>query len=124
LRGGDWGEDGRIVVGRVGSGLWMTSAAGGEAHQLTVPAAGQRHELPQILPGGRAVLFTIFSAKAPARAAVFRLDTGETRELLEGIGARFVSSGHLVFGRQGQLWGIAFDPVSLHTKGAARPVRD
>ena len=124
LRGGDWGEDNRIVVGRVGSGLWMTSAAGAETRQLTVPAPGERHELPQILPGGRAVLFTILSVKAPARAAVFLLDTGDTRDLLEGIGARFVDSGHLVFGRQGQLWAVAFDPLSLHTRGTARPVRD
>jgi serine/threonine-protein kinase len=123
LRGGDWGEDGRIVIGRVGSGLWTTSAAGDQARQLTVPAAGERHELPHILPGGRAVLFTIMSANAPARAAVVRLDTGETRYLFEGIGARFVDSGHLVFGRQGQLWAVAFDPISLRTQGAARPVR-
>ena len=124
LRGGDWGEDGRIVVGRVGSGLWMASAAGGDSRQLTVPAAGERHELPQILPGGRTVLFTILSAKTQPRAAILFLDTGETRDLFEGTGARFVSSGHVVFGRRGQLWAVAFDPVSLHTLGTARPVRD
>jgi len=124
LRGGDWGEDGRIVVGRVGSGLWMASAAGGDSRQLTVPAPEERHELPQILSGGRAVLFTILSTRTPARAAIFVFDTGETRDLFEGIGARFVSSGHVVFGRQGQLWAVAFDPVSLRTQGSARPVRD
>jgi eukaryotic-like serine/threonine-protein kinase len=124
LRGGTWGEDDRIVVGRVGSGLWMASAAGGDARQLTVPQAGERHELPQLLPGGRAVLFTILSAKTPARAAVFSLETGDTRDLLEGIGARFVNSGHLVFGREGKLWAVAFDPVSLQTRGTARPIRD
>src|SRR5262245_59509787 len=124
LRGGTWGEDERIVVGRVGSGLWMASADGGGASQLTVPEAGERHELPQILPGGRAVLFTILSATRPARAVVFSLDTRDSRDLLEGIGARFVSSGHLVLGRSGKLWAIAFDPVSLQTRGTARPIRD
>ena len=124
LRGGDWGEDGRIVVGRVGSGLWMASAAGDDLRQLTVPAPEERHELPQILPGGRAVLFTVLSTRTPARAAIHVFDTGETRDLFEGIGARFVSSGHVVFGRQGQLWAVAFDPVSLRTRGSARPVRD
>ena len=29
-----------------------------------------------------------------------------------------------MFGRRGQLWAVAFDPVSLHTLGTARPVRD
>src|SRR5262245_55299268 len=102
----------------------MASAAGGDPRQLTIPVAGERHELPQLLPGGRAVLFTILSAKAPARAAICSIDPGETRHLLEGIGARFVGSGHVVFGRQGQLWAVAFDPVSLQTRGTARPVRD
>ena len=124
LRGGDWAEGGRIVVGRVGSGLWMDSAGGGDPIQLTVPVGGERHELPQVLPGGRAVLFTILSAKTPARAAILILDTGETRDLIEGIGARFVNSGHVIFGRQGQLWAVAFDPVSLRIYGTARPVRD
>lgn len=124
LRGGTWGEDGRIVVGRVGSGLWIASAPGGDARQLTVPRAGERHELPQLLPGSRAVLFTILSAKTPTRAAVFSLDTGDTRELLEAVGARYVSSGHLVFGREGKLWAVAFDPVSLQTRGTARSIRD
>jgi serine/threonine-protein kinase len=124
LRGGTWGEGGRIVVGRVGSGLWLTSVTGGEPRQLTVPAKDERHELPQLLPGGRVVLFTILSAKNPSRAAVYLLDTGETRHLFEGSGARFIRSGHVVFGLQGKIWAVGFDTNSLQTRGAARPVRD
>lgn len=124
LRGGTWGEGDRIVVGRVGSGLWLTSVTGGEPRQLTVPATGERHELPQMLPGGRVVLFTILSVKNPSRAAIYLLDTGETRHLFEGSGARFIGSGHVVFGLQGKLWAVGFDTNSLQTQGAARPVRD
>jgi serine/threonine-protein kinase len=124
LRGGTWGEGDRIVVGRVGSGLWMASATGGEPRQLTAPAQGERHELPQMLPGGRAVLFTILAIDKPPRAAVHLLESGETRSLFEGIGARFVGSGHVVFGRQERLWAVGFDPDSLQTLGAPRPVRD
>ena len=124
LRGGTWGEGDRIVVGRVGSGLWMTSAAPGESRQLTFPKDGERHELPQLLPGGRGVLFTILAAKTPPRAAVFLLDSGGTRDLFEGTGARFVNSGHVVFGRHDKLWAVGFDVSSLQTLGVARPVRD
>ena len=124
LRGGTWGQGDRIVVGRVGSGLWMASPAGGEPRQLTRPAEGERHELPQMLPGGRAVLFTILSSNGPSRAAVHLLETGETRALFEGTGARFVESGHVVFGRQGKLWAAGFDPVALEVRGEARPIRD
>ena len=124
LRGGTWGEGDRIILGRVGSGLWMASAKGGEPRQLTVPEQGERHELPQILPGGRAILFTILASDKPARVAVHLLATGETRSLFEGVGARFVDSGHVMFGRQGRLWAVRFDPDSLLTLGTALPVRD
>jgi eukaryotic-like serine/threonine-protein kinase len=124
LRGGTWGEGDSIVVGRVLSGLWMASATGGEPRQLTTPTQGQRHEHPQMLPGGRAVLFTIFSIDKPPQAAVYLIGTRQTRALLEGVGARFVGSGHVVFGRQEKLWAVGFDPDSLQTLGEARPVRD
>ena len=123
-RGGTWGEGERIVVGRVGSGLWMAPAAGGEPWRLTAPKQGERHELPQMLPGGRAVLFTILANDKPPQAAVHLLETGETRPLFEGMSARFVDSGHVVFGLQGRLWAVAFDVESMQTLGAARPVRD
>jgi eukaryotic-like serine/threonine-protein kinase len=124
LRGGTWGGADSIVVGRVGSGLWAVPTTGGSPRQLTTPEQGERHELPQLLPGGRVVVFTILAADKPPRAAVHLLENGETRSLLEGVGARFVSSGHVVFGRQGKLWAIGFDPNSLQTRGTARPVRD
>ena len=124
LRGGTWGEGDRIVIGRVGSGLWMASTTGGEPRQLTVPKQGEGHELPQMLPGGRAVLFTILQKDKPPTAAVYLIETGETRPLFEGVGARFVGSGHVVFGRQQRLWAVAFDPDSLEMLGDAQPVRD
>ena len=77
-----------------------------------------------MLPGGRAVLFTILAIDKPPRAAVHLLESGETRSLFEGIGARFVGSGHVVFGRQERLWAVGFDRDSLQTLGAPRPVRD
>ena len=123
LRGGTWGDD-IIVVGRVGSGLWAVPPAGGSPRQLTTPEQGERHELPQVLPDGRVVLFTILAADKPPRAVVHVMATGETRSLFEGVGARFVDPGHIVFGRQGKLWSIGFDPDSLQTTGTPRPVRD
>jgi eukaryotic-like serine/threonine-protein kinase len=124
LRGGTWREDDNIVAGRAGSALWMAPTTGGEPRKLTAPNQGERHELPQMLPGGRAVLFTSLPIDKPPQAAVYAFGSGETRLLFEGIGARFVGSGHIVFGRQGKLWAVSFDPDSLETVGAARQVRD
>ncbi len=124
LRGGDWGQDETIVVGRVGSGLWTGSASGSELRQLTVPGQAERHEMPQLLAGGAAVLFTILSLNGPPHVAVHVPETGETRTLLQGIGARYLDTGHIVFGRQGRLWAVGFDLRTLQTRGVARPVRD
>jgi serine/threonine-protein kinase len=124
LRGGTWGEGGRIVLGSVATGLWMVSTNGGEPRRVTTPQQGERHELPQMLPGGRAVLFTILASGKAPQAAVCQLERGETRALFEGMSARFVGPGHVVFGRQGKLWAVGFDADLLQTTGEARPVRD
>jgi serine/threonine-protein kinase len=89
-----------------------------------MPGQGERHEMPQLLPSGDAVLFTIFPLDGPPHVAIHLIETGETRRLFEGVGARFLETGHIVFGRQGKLWAMAFDPETLQTGGAARPVRD
>jgi hypothetical protein len=121
LRGGTWGPEDTIVVGRVGSGLWAASSSAGKPRQLTVPAAGERHELPHMLPGGRAVLFTILPSNGPPQVAVHLLESGETRSLFEGVGGRFVDSGHLVFGRQGSSGRSRSIPA--RSRHSERPVR-
>ena len=63
-RGASWGPDDTIVFATSdpAKGLLRVSAGGGEAEVLTTPDA-QKGELdhywPEVLPGGRAVLFTI-----------------------------------------------------------------
>ena len=61
LRGADWAEDDTIIFGTLASGLWSVSAAGGEPEALTTPPGerGVSHAWPPVLPGGRAVLFTV-----------------------------------------------------------------
>jgi serine/threonine-protein kinase len=55
--GASWGEDGSIVFSTsVTNGLMRVSAGGGEAVRLTTAPQGLEHILPEVLPGGRAVL--------------------------------------------------------------------
>ena len=55
----------------------------------------------------------------PSRIAVLSLDTGEQQVVVEGgFNARYVPTGHLVFARQGALWGVAFDLDQLATSGS------
>ena len=62
--GGTWNEDNTIIyAGSLGSGLLRIPASGGTSESLTKPdgaAKGYAHVLPQALPGGRSVLFTIW----------------------------------------------------------------
>ena len=60
-RGGAWGEDGRIVFSpdREAASLWQVSSSGGEPDPLIALGEGETTQRwPQMLRGGKAVLFT------------------------------------------------------------------
>ena len=118
-RGGSWGPDDTIVVGRREQGLARVSATGGEMASLTTPDDGRQHWYPQILPGGRAVLFSD-SAPFPngGDVMVLDLDSGESRTVVAGgVAGHYTPSGHLVFLRGGDLWAVAFDLATLTVRG-------
>src|SRR5207249_8173930 len=84
------------------------------------------HLWPEILPGGRAVLFTIMSqagGRETAQVAVRDLRTGTQKVLLRGGShEHYVASGHLAYVAAGTLRAIPFDPNRLETYGTAVPV--
>ena len=64
--GASWGPDDTIVFAwtPAAPGLFRVSAGGGKPEVLTTPDVQKgeaEHRWPEILPGGKAVLFTIFS---------------------------------------------------------------
>ena len=87
-RGAAWGEDGTIafVPERTG-GLMRVPASGGTPEPLTSLAEGEAtHRWPQLLPGGKAVLFT--SSAVPNAAwndgsIVVQMLDGGTRKVVE-----------------------------------------
>ena len=86
---GSWGTDDTIIFATNdrNTGLMSVSAGGGEPTVLTKPdtAVGEiDHLMPFILPGGRAVLFTINFQGQPidnAQIAVLDLKTGQKKSL-------------------------------------------
>ena len=129
LFGASWGDDGTIVFGTIDgeSGLWRVPAVGGEPTLLTTPNPEQGevdHVWPEMLPGGHAVLFTIMaSAINESQIAVLSLDTGEQKVLVRGGSfPRYAPTGHLLYGAQGNLWAVGFDPDRLETHGDPVPV--
>lgn len=130
-RGATWGPDDTIIVAttRGEIGLERVAAAGGPATVLTRPDRTQgelEHIWPEMLPGGRAVLFTITALTGgmdAAQVAVLDLQTGRHRVLVRGGShARYVPSGHLVFAAAGTLRAVPFDLARLEARGTPVPV--
>jgi serine/threonine-protein kinase len=112
LRGGSWGEDGTILFSRGRGGLLRVSAEGGEVQEITQvdPDRGELdHRWLQILPGGGSVLFDVAYETFNHDVAVANLETGEKRILVENAGCPKYVSGHLLFGRDGIVYGAPFD---------------
>ena len=130
--GGSWGEDGNIIAALSASGgLSQVSAAGGEPHEistLNVKEKEASHRLPQILPGGKAVVFTVHTSIAgfdDARIDVMSLRDGRRETLVRGgTFGRYLPSGHLVYVSRGRLFAVPFDPDRLELRGKPVPVLD
>ena len=129
--GATWGPMDTIIVATnsVTTGLQRIGAAGGATTVLTRPdrARGEAdHFWPEMLPGGRAVLFTITSLTGgldAAQVAVLDLQTGIRKILVRGGShAHYVSSGHLVYLAAGTLHAVPFDLARLETRGTPVPV--
>jgi eukaryotic-like serine/threonine-protein kinase len=123
-RGGSWAPDDTIIFApAITLGLFEVPAAGGTPKPLTVPDRKKGeygHRWPQILPGGKAVLFTIWTGAYfdEARIGVLSLETGERRVLIEGgTYARYIPSGHMVYARAGGLLAVPFDLKRLEVTG-------
>jgi len=74
LYGASWGSNDTIVFANRLGGLSQVAAAGGTPQPLTTVDAKKEeysHRLPQVLPGGKAVVFTI--EKTPYRWTTRRL---------------------------------------------------
>jgi serine/threonine-protein kinase len=132
--GASWGPDGTIVFAGVSGGLYLVSDSGGEPDTLTRldRESGEiSHRLPHFLPNGKAVLFTALYHEFEdvdwnrARIYVQSLETGERKLLIEGgSDARYLSTGHLVFAREGRLFAVRFGLNRLEVVGSETRVLD
>ncbi len=106
--GGDWGPDGSIYFApQEISGIWRVSADGGTPEPVTTldrQGGETAHLWPQILPGGKAILFTAWTGPGMDEdyLAIQTLGTSRHRILVRGAGGGYYSpSGHLVYVRGG-----------------------
>ncbi len=131
-RGGSWGEDGTIVFEPNNrAALSKISSAGGTPQPLTTldrQAEEVTQRWPQVLPGGKAVLFTSSSSTAvasfeDAEIIVYSMASGKRKTVQRGgFHGRYLPSGHLVYTHEGALFGVPFDLTRLEVTGQPAPI--
>jgi len=119
----DWGADGDIRYGGLGSGIMAVSADGGTPEQVIKPAEDETIGHPQILPDGDSVLLTRASPQ-PAMIMVYSLKSGKRKELFEGTVAKYLPSGNIVYELGGSLFAVRFDLNTLQVIGGHIPLID
>ena len=122
-----WGEDDRIYfsAGLGNAGIWRVSATGGTPEAVTRVddrASESAHAYPQLLPGGKALLFTVLgpSLGSVDSKVVAQMIGSQERTTLanQATFGRYLPSGHLVFTRNdGTIYAVPFDPAHLETSG-------
>lgn len=124
--GASWGPN-DIIIFATATALWQVPAGGGEPRVLAAAdtARGLRYRWPEVLPGGRAAVFTQVD-RAGFQLAAVSFETGAVRPLgQEGTNPHFVAPGQLVFARHdGALLAAPFDERGLSITGPALPVAD
>ncbi len=82
--GGSWFDDDTIVyTPSLGSGLFRMQASGGTPKQLTNPddeASGYAHVSPQILPGGKQILYNTWGLSQGSK--IYSFETGKSELIL------------------------------------------
>ncbi len=124
--GGSWGEDDNIIAAlNTGGGLSRIPSAGGPPTPVTDLQNGEvTHRWPQILQGGKAVLFTASASPAfdGANIEVMSLTDHSTKTFVRGgTFGRYLPSGHLVYINRGTLFVVPFDVNRLEVHGTPAP---
>ena len=125
--GATWASDGTVyfVSSTPGGIVRVSGEEGGQPVEFCAIdfANGERtHRSPHALPNGRGVLFAVAMSEAEsyddAAIAVVSTRTGQRRVLVEGgCYPRYSPSGHVVYGRNGSLLAVPFDPDRLEVTG-------
>ena len=126
-----WGEDGRIYFSSLGNGgIWRVPEVGGVPEPVTEvadSAAEHMHAWPQLLPGGKELLFTVLGPSGGAldsRIVVEVLGSGVRRTLLkQGTFARYLTSKQLLYvSNEGTAFVVDYDRRRSVLVGTPRQV--
>ncbi|MDA2912837.1 serine/threonine-protein kinase [Acidobacteriia bacterium AH_259_A11_L15] len=114
--GGSWAADDTIYfVPNQSAGISKVSASGGPVEIVTKPSGAVfMHLWPQVLPGGKGVLFSLWGGGI----AVYSLESSKQKTILEtGWAGRYFPTGHLIYSQVGKLLAVSFDLTNLEVTG-------
>jgi len=121
-----WGAHDEIFYDTESSvSLWSISAKGGEPKETRArtPAAGERIALHSELPGGDLLVSSV--GPSASYLEVLSRRTGERRRIMRGgtsFVARYLRTGHVVYGDADSLFAVAVDAERFDPVGAPVPV--
>jgi serine/threonine-protein kinase len=125
LRGATWGADDKIYFAPSPvSGLWRVAESGGKPEEITKldrQNGEVSHRYPQLLPGGKQILFEVWTGPGTTErhVDVQSLETGERHVLVQGaIAPRYVGAGYLIFLTNQTLMAVPFDLAHLTLSGS------
>ena len=128
MAGGTWLDNGDLVFASgLDAGLLRAPAAGGAATEILKLGAGELFfAMPQLLPGGRHLLMTVYGTPPNvdrASIAVVSLTDSSRKTIARGgTSARYLPSGHVVYTNRNTMFAIPFDVEALETRGTPVPV--
>src|SRR5215831_2798121 len=126
-RGASWIDPNVIVFAGVSQdALFRVSSAGGTPERLTTLGGREiTHRWPQMLPGGKAVLYTRHTNLTgfnDAELVVQPLPNGAAKVIQRGAyDGRYLPSGHVVYVHDRTLFAAPFDLDRLEMTGASVP---
>jgi eukaryotic-like serine/threonine-protein kinase len=123
-----WGSDGALLYMQQ-DGIYRVSAQGGEPERIRAGSSILSLRFPRLLPGGDVILFSEVEGVGRShtgRVRLFDVATEEVTTLVEeGSDARYVETGHLVYGHPtGALFAVPFDLERREITGSPFPVLD
>ncbi len=126
FHGASWGADDRILYGQGSEGIWRVPGTGGTPEQVIPVEDGEQAHGLHLLPGGEWVLFTRRPVEASwdqSQIVLHSLETDERVVLIDGgRDARYVPTGHLVYGLSGALLAVPFNLATRQVTGGPVPL--
>jgi serine/threonine-protein kinase len=126
--GGTWLDNGDLIFASgLDAGLLRAPADGGAATEILKLGGGELfYAMPQLLPGGRHVLMTVYGTPPNVDRATIDVVslTDNSRKTIArgGTSARYLPSGHVVYTNRNTMFAIPFDVEALETRGTPVPV--